>query len=392
MPQTRCLLWPSTPVSRFLLVLILVPLLGGLLPGRARSQAPLPTSPDNGNAKTPESRADLYRTLRQHAPTVNALSETVKAVAKLTKPAVVHIEADVETRSGRTYGGRHLEEAGSGVIIQRGGDYYVLTNRHVVQSSSPKGIKINLADGRQIHPDRVWKHADTDIAVMSVSASGLVAAPVGNSDETEIGDFVLAVGSPFGLSHSMTFGMVSAKSRRDLELGDTTVVFQDFIQTDAAINPGNSGGPLVNLRGEIVGINTAIASNSGGNEGIGFAIPINMFMFFSQQLIERGKVTRAFLGVRLDQDFSLPQAAEIGLSAPIGARVVQVFPETPAESADLRIGDVILKFNGVDVEDDTHLINLVGLTKVGTRVSLVVFRDRNSFPVEVEVGTFSPRR
>ena len=130
-----------------------------------------------------------------------------------------------------------------------------------------------------------------------------MAAPLGNSDALEIGDFVLAVGSPFGLSHSVTYGIISAKGRRDLKLGEqgTTILFQDFLQTDAAINPGNSGGPLVNLRGEVIGINTAIASNSGGNEGIGFAIPINMFMVVARQLIEQGVVTRAFMGVNLDR-------------------------------------------------------------------------------------------
>ena len=153
----------------------------------------------------------------------------------------------------------------------------------------------------------------TDVAVLAVSAPDLTAAPLGDSDRMEIGDFVLAVGSPFGLSHSVTFGIISAKGRRDLHLGEVdTVQFQDFLQTDAAINPGNSGGPLVNLRGEVIGINTAIASNSGGNEGIGFAIPVNMFMTVARQLIETGKVTRAFLGVNM---------LEVGVRSGDGRRV-----------------------------------------------------------------------
>jgi len=370
-------------------LLTLAALLGGLCSGQAWGQEAIRAALKGVRRDapiSPESRTELYRTLHRHAPVVDALAETVKTVAKLIKPTVVHIEADVESRSARTYGHRRVEEAGSGVIIHHKGKYYVLTNRHVVRSSSPEGITISLADGRQIHPTRVWRYADTDIGVMTISAPNLVAAPVGNSDRMEIGDFVLAVGSPFGLSHSMTFGMISAKSRRDLELGDTTVLFQDFIQTDAAINPGNSGGPLVNLRGEIIGINTAIASNSGGNEGIGFAIPINMFMFFSQQLIEQGKVTRAFLGVVLDRDFGPEEAAKIGLPAPMGALITGITEDAPAADANLQVGDVVLEFNGVPVEDDAHLINLVGVTEVGTRVSLVVFRNRESIALEVEVG------
>ncbi len=164
---------------------------------------------------------------------------------------------------------------------------------------------------------------------------------------------MLAVGSPFGLSHSVTFGIISAKGRRDLHLGDAELRFQDFLQTDAAINPGNSGGPLCNLRGEIIGINTAIASNSGGNEGIGFSIPINMFMAVARQLIETGKVARAFLGVSLDAKFGPAMAAEIGLPGPMGAGVTAVTPGSPAEAARLQPGDVILEIDGTRVEDDT---------------------------------------
>jgi len=345
---------------------------------------------------TPEQRAELYRQLERHARVLQAQSAVVKTVAKLIGPTVVYIEADVKAPSSRHYGrSQHIEEAGSGVIIQFGGKHYVLTNRHVIRSSSAAGIKINLADGRQIHPVKIWQDAETDIAVMGVSAPNLVAAPVGNSARLEIGDFVLAVGSPFGLKHSVTYGIVSAKGRRDLQLGDAAVRFQDFLQTDAAINPGNSGGPLVNLRGEVVGINSAIASKSGRNEGIGFAIPINMFMIVSRQLIERGKVSRAFLGVNLNSKFGPAAALETGLPYPIGAQITGITGKSPAEAAKLRVGDVILEFDNVRVEDDAHLVNLVSLTKVGKLVSLVIFRDRKPITVQVEVGDrakFNPPR
>ena len=221
---------------------------------------------------------------------------------------------------------------------------------------------------------------------MAVTAADLVAAPIGHSDRLEIGDFVLAVGSPFGLTNSVTFGIISAKGRRDLRLNEAVVKFQDFLQTDAAINPGNSGGPLVNLHGEVIGINTAIASKTGHNEGIGFAIPIDMFMFVGQQLIETGKVTRAFLGVNLNARFGPAMAAELGLPRPMGAHVTSVMPRSPAVAADLQAGDVILEFNHTPVEDDEHLVNLVSMTPVGKTVPLLVFRDRKAFTVMVEVG------
>ena len=163
--------------------------------------------------------------------------------------------------------------------------------------------------------------------MLAVSAPDLTAAPVGDSDRMQIGDFVLAVGSPFGLSHSVTFGIISAKGRRKLALGDAnTIRFQDFLQTDAAINPGNSGGPLVNLHGEVIGINTAIASDTGVNEGVGFSIPANMFMAVARQLIATGTVTRAFLGVNLDWKFGPAMAAELGLPRPVAPTSAASFP------------------------------------------------------------------
>ncbi|MEX2560528.1 MAG: trypsin-like peptidase domain-containing protein, partial [Pirellulales bacterium] len=281
---------------------------------------------------------------------------------------------------------------GSGVVIEIKAKLYELTNRHVIKDAEPADIVISLADGRDLSPVRVWEDAETDVAVMSVSAPGLVAARLGNSDLVEIGDFVVAVGSPFGLSHSVTYGIISAKGRRDLALGDD-VALQDFLQTDAAINPGNSGGPLINLRGEVIGMNTAIASNSGGNEGIGFSIPINMVAKVARQLIEQGRVVRAFLGVNLDPKFTPAAAVKIGLPGRRGARINSLRSGSPAEAARLQAGDVILRFNGVRVDNDTHLIYLVNLTEVGKEVPIVVYRDGQSLHLTVKVGNksdFSP--
>jgi serine protease Do len=339
---------------------------------------------------SPEERADLYRQLAGQAEILEQQSAVVKTVAKLIGPTVVHVAADVSPRITLHYGqGRHIEEAGSGVVVELDGKHYVLTNRHVVSGARPDGVTVTLADGRQIRPLKVWDDPTTDVAVMQVEAADLVAALVGDSDRMEIGDFVLAVGSPFGLSHSVTYGIISAKGRRDLELGSSGVRLQDFLQTDAAINPGNSGGPLINLRGEVIGINTAIASNSGGSEGIGFSIPIKMFMHVARQLIEKGKVARAFLGVKLDATFGAAMAAELGLPRPVGARITKIVGNSPAAAADLREGDVILQFNDIPVEDDNHLVNLVNFTDIGKKVALVVFRDRQALQLEVAVADSS---
>jgi serine protease Do len=372
---------PTSPFSPLVWLWLGLLLAAVFLPA-APAQETLPTSLQRGEMLTPERRAALQRTLARNAAVVDALAESVKAVAELIRPTVVHIEADINLSSPRR---PQMEEAGSGVIVKFGGAFYVLTNWHVIQKSTLEAIKITLADKRQIRPSKVWKHPETDIAVLAVSAPGLVAAELGDSDRMAVGDFVVAMGSPFGLDRSLTYGIISAKGRHDLQLGDAQVTLQDFIQTDASIHPGNSGGPLVNLRGEVVGINTAIASNSGFNEGVGFAIPANMVKFFSRQLIERGEVARAFLGVRLDSQFAAAMATEAGLPRPMGARVVSVTKGAPAEAAGLKAGDIIVEFNDVQVTDDDHLINLVSLTNVGSTARLLIFRDGKSFPVEITV-------
>jgi serine protease Do len=331
---------------------------------------------------SPEKRAELRRQLEGHATLLESQSTVVKIVAKLVGPAVVYIESDVVNPPARK-SGRQIEEAGSGVIVELGKKFYVLTNRHVIQGSRPDGIKISLADGRRVYPQKVWDDGESDVAIMLVDAPDLVPATIGDSDRVETGDFVLAVGSPFGLTHSVTFGIISAKGRRDLRFGEATVRFQDFLQTDAAINPGNSGGPLVNLRGEIIGMNTAIASNTGRNEGIGFAIPINMFMYVARQLVEKGTVTRAYIGVSLNARFGPAMAAELGLPALMGSQITAVAKGSPAEAARLAVGDIVLRYNDVAIEDDAHLVNLVSVTDVGAKIPLLVYRDRQTFVTEI---------
>jgi S1-C subfamily serine protease len=320
------------------------------------------------------------------ASDVNALDRElslVKRVVKLVTPTVVHIEA---TPLPRFRGMLNVQEAGSGVIAMLGSQPYVLTNRHVIRHSSDELIDVHLADGRVVHPQRSWSDDETDVAVIELATPDLVPARLGDSDALEIGDYVLAVGSPFGLSHSVTRGIVSAKGRHNLDLGDGELKLQDFIQTDAAINPGNSGGPLVNLRGEVIGLNTAIASSSGGNEGIGFSIPINVVSRVARALIESNEVPRGYLGVFLDRRFDEKQALELGLPQLTGTRVSAVPPNTPAEKADLRTNDVILEFNGVRIESDSHLITMVKLTEVGKEVELLIFRDGHTLKKTVKIA------
>jgi serine protease Do len=335
---------------------------------------------------SPQARERLYQEIADEVAALEREGNLLKKVVRLVKPTVVHIEALKTTVNDARLSRRPAEEAGSGVVIKRNGKYYILTNRHVIKDSALSQIKIKLADGRVIYPRTVWTDRPSDVAIMEVSASGLVPARLGDSDKLEIGDFVLAVGSPFGLSHSVTYGIISAKGRRDLKLGTGEVKYQDFLQTDAAINPGNSGGPLLNLRGEVVGVNTAIASSSGGSEGIGFTIPINMFARIAMQLVDRGNVVRAYLGVRLDRRFDAVRAAELGIPQSTGARVTVVTPNSPAQTAHLQVGDVILKLNGVRIEDDDHLVNLVSVQPVGKEVELIIYRAGQPIVVNVRVG------
>ena len=334
---------------------------------------------------TSEERDRLYEQAARDAEPLERQAMQLRRLASLLRPTVVHIDAT--KRLLRPRGGRTTEdESGSGVIIEVDGRIVVITNRHVVHGADLDAIVIRLDDGREVRPRRAWSDAGTDIAVLELAEDDLQVARVAKDDTLQIGDTVLAIGSPFGLAHSVTLGIVSAKGRRDLEIGSGAVRFQDFIQTDAAINPGNSGGPLVNLRGEVVGLNTAIASNSGGSEGIGFAIPISMAMFVTEQLVKHGGVSRAYLGVALDRDFTPREAHRLGMVRPVGARVEAVTVGAPAAAAGVRPDDVILEFDGRAIEDDDHLMSVVGTTDVDRTVSISLFRDRERVELQIPVA------
>ncbi|MEM9587441.1 MAG: trypsin-like peptidase domain-containing protein [Planctomycetota bacterium] len=330
-------------------------------------------------------RDRLFDELADEFAAFDRLGNLVRRVSQLVKPSVIHIEAHkTEKKGGRS---ESYDEAGSGVVISASDSAWVMTNRHVINGARPDEILLRTHDGQTFSPKRVISDTSTDVAVMQVEAVSLLPARLGNSNRVEIGDFVVAIGSPFGLAHSVTFGILSAKGRRDLSLGTQRIDLQDFFQTDAAINPGNSGGPLINLRGEVIALNTAIASSSGGSEGIGFAIPINMALEVADQLIRYGELRRAYLGVTLDPDFS---AGRFAAGNPVrnrpllgGALVKNVRSNSPAAVANLQRGDVIVEFAGKPVENDDHLVAQVGLTPTGKPIEMIIYRDGKRYRTEV---------
>jgi serine protease Do len=268
---------------------------------------------------------------------------------------------------------------GSGFLISDDG--YIMTNNHVVGDADR--VEVQLLDGREFDAEIIGSDPSTDVALIKIETNEkLPFLSLGDSDKLEVGDWVLAFGNPFGLSHTLTAGIVSAKGRSGIGLTD----YENFIQTDAAINPGNSGGPLINLDGEVVGMNTAIFSQSGGYMGIGFAIPVNMAKNVRQQLVEYGSVTRGRLGVVI-QDLTKELAESFEIDQRNGILVAQVLEDSPAAQAGLKQGDVILLLDGSEVNEVAQFRNKIALTKPGTEVELQVLRDGKKQKIEVVIGT-----
>ncbi|MCA9068905.1 MAG: DegQ family serine endoprotease [Planctomycetaceae bacterium] len=254
---------------------------------------------------------------------------------------------------------------GSGVVISEDG--YLLSNNHVVRNADE--VTVILSDERQFKAELVGSDAATDLAVLKIDATGLTPAKLGDSSSLSVGDWVLAIGSPMGLEQTVTAGIISATGRANVGIAD----YEDFLQTDAAINPGNSGGPLLNLRGEVIGINTAISSRGGGNDGIGFAIPVNMAKWVANQLIENGEVKRGFLGVMI-QDLNGPLAKKLNVNVDDGALVAQVLSDSPASKAGLKPGDVVMKLDGHKVNSPKSLQNAVEKLDIGKAYDLTILR------------------
>lgn len=324
----------------------------------------------------------------------STFSKAYAAVAKLIRPAVVNIKVERKILVGdfnnpfdffseffnQRYPDRMRQRRqtqigqGSGVIIDSRG--YILTNNHVVGDAD--AIRVVLIDGREVPAELIGTDPDSDVAVIRIEADELAVAKVGDSDAVEVGEFVLAVGNPFGLDSTVTSGIVSARGRSGMGI----VEIEDFIQTDAAINPGNSGGPLVNLRGEVIGINTAIFSRSGGYQGIGFAIPANMAKNIMQSLIAHKRVTTAYLGVET-QPLTQELAQHFGLMSARGALIRSVTKDSPGEKAGLRRGDIVVRWGRRDIADDQQLRNLVTISMPGEKIDVEVIRDGKSVHLTV---------
>ena len=316
---------------------------------------------------------------------------TLAPMLEEATPAIVHIATQGRT-SGRSrassdpfeqfFGRRPSKQQqtrglGSGVIINAAKGF-IATNAHVIEDADV--ITVTLKDGRSVEAQLIGADPEADIAVIRIEAGQLAEIPLANSDLLRVGDFVVAIGNPFGLKQTATSGIVSALGRTGLGIES----YENFIQTDASINPGNSGGALVNLRGELVGINTAILGPNGGNIGIGFAIPVNMVTAITEQLIEHGEVRRGRLGVGI-QDLTPELAAAFNLKRRGGAVVSQIEHGSPADIAGLEVGDVVTAVNGASVANASRLRNSVGMLRIGTKVTLDVLREGKALKITADV-------
>jgi len=332
--------------------------------------------------------------------TIEILSKVGQATAEIVdavKPAVVNIST---TRTIKTQGGfdpffddpffrrffgdrfkapkeRKSSGLGSGVIVDSNG--YILTANHVIQGSEE--IKVTLSDKREFMGKIVGSDAMSDIAVIKIEAKDLPVVKMGDSSKLRVGETVLAIGSPYGLSQTVTMGIVSAVGRANVGIAD----YEDFIQTDAAINPGNSGGALVNVRGELVGINTAIFSTSGGYQGIGFAVPTSMAKAVMDSLINKGKVVRGWIGVAI-QNLTPELAKQFNLSEDKGVLIGDVVEDGPADKAGLQRGDVIIEFDGKKIEDPNQLRNKVAVTEPGQEIEVKIIREGKNLIKKIIVG------
>ncbi len=319
-----------------------------------------------------------------------SLAPLVKQVA----PAVVNIRVSQTVQSRSPYGdemfrrffglpdfdggSREVASAGSGVIVDAKNGY-ILTNHHVVEGADK--IQVSLLNAMTLDAEVIGSDAATDIAVLKVQQNNLVDLPIGDSDQVEVGDFVIAIGNPFGLGHTVTSGIVSALGRTGISRDG----YEDFIQTDASINPGNSGGALVNMRGELVGINSAIVSRTGGNVGIGFAVPSEIARSIMNQILDFGEVRRGLLGVSI-QTIDAESAKALGAEVDSGALVSAVEPGSAAESAGLQVDDIIVRVNDKKINTGNELRNAIGLKRSGEVVDIEFVRDGRTRRVKATLG------
>ena len=314
------------------------------------------------------------------------VSSDFTAIVKSVSPSVVNISSQRLAREegssgegGNPFGPGGEQNLGSGVIVSPDG--FIITNNHVIADADH--ITVTLLDNRSYDGRIIGADPKTDLALLKIDASGLPVVKWGNSDALEAGEFVLAIGNPFSLSHTVTMGIISAVGRANVGIAD----YEDFIQTDAAINPGNSGGPLVDEKGEVIGINTAIFSKSGSFQGIGFAVPSNMVLQIMEQLKSKGKVVRGWIGVTM-QELTPELAAKFGLSTPEGALVSDVVKGGPAWRAGMKRGDIIGRFEGKPVSSPALFKNMVAETSPGQEVPIEVFRGRQKLRIKTRIEEY----
>lgn len=319
---------------------------------------------------------------------------SLSPLVKKSAPAVVNIRVSQTVRTGSQYGdemfrrffglpdvpngSREVESAGSGVIVDAANGY-ILTNHHVVDGAEK--IQITLHDDTTLDAEIVGSDRDTDIAVLKVDPNNLTELPIGESDDVEVGDFVIAIGNPFGLGNTVTSGIVSALGRS----GISRTGYEDFIQTDASINPGNSGGALVNMNGELVGINSAIISRSGGNVGIGFAVPTEIARSIMRQILDFGEVRRGLLGVNI-QTIDEESAKALGAEVSSGALVTRIEAGSAAEEAGLQVDDIITRVNEKKINDNRELSNAIGLKTSGEIIDIEFVRGGKMRNVQATLG------
>lgn len=304
------------------------------------------------------------------APMIERITPAVVNIAAQGSIVVAAPQQNNSDNSGSNTVTRDFASLGSGVIIDA--DHgLIVTNAHVIKDA--KTITVTLNDGRTFKAQLKGVDSDSDIALLHIDPDHLTSLPLADSGKLKVGDFVAAIGNPYGLSETVTSGIISGLQRGDLGIEGAQGI-EDFIQTDASINPGNSGGPLVNLNGELIGINTAILAPSGGNVGIGFAIPSNLIHIVVQQLLQYGSVKRGLMGVMV-QDFTPDLAKAFNLSNVKGAVITQITPSSPAQKAGLQAGDVIVKVNGAVMNDAPAVRNTVGLLRVGAKINVEVVRN-----------------
>jgi serine protease Do len=388
----------------FVLALVVAGFAAGLIAGRMRAAADSHVDTAASGA-APASAAPAVA--EQHAATAavaiaggpdftRVAGQAVKGIANISSLQVVRTSNSpfVNDPFFRYFFGnddafgsrdRRSLSLGSGVIISADG--YIVTNNHVV-GENMREITIALPDNREVKGKVIGADPQTDIALLKIPARGLPVVPWGDSSQLKLGEWVLAIGSPFQLNQTVTAGIVSATGRANLGFAD----YEDFIQTDAAINPGNSGGALINTRGELVGINTGIFSQSGGYQGIGFAVPSNLARHIVDELMKYGQVTRGSIGYVKLETLTPDLADQVGVNFRRGALVTQMGRSSVAYEAGLQPGDVIVAFNGRPVEDASQFLRMVGDAKIGTTVGLKIVREGRTFDVKVPIASSAHQR